>query len=130
MGAVREDMQFIISSKGKRQIVLNGYYYNKQKTLAGGVISWECVKRYCAARVKTNDGRIIGCVNEHNCILEPDRIQALRIRANLREVADAIRERLRNNNNRCSLRPRQCSFGSATSSCIHGTHYSPTKATC
>ena len=31
MEAVREDMQFIISSKGKRQLVLNGYFYNKQK---------------------------------------------------------------------------------------------------
>ena len=63
MESVRENMQIIISSKGKRQLVLDGYFYNKQKTLAGGVISWECVKRKnerpCAARNKTNNGRII-----------------------------------------------------------------------
>ena len=63
MEAVREDMQIIISSKGKRQLVLDGYFYNKQKTLAGGVISWECVKRKnerpCTAHEKTNDGEII-----------------------------------------------------------------------
>ena len=56
-------MQFIISSKGKRQLVLDGYFYNKQKTLAGGVISGECIKRRnersCSARVKTNDRKII-----------------------------------------------------------------------
>ena len=75
-------------------------FYNKQKTLAGGVISWECVKRRnersCAARVKTNDGRIKGRVNEHNCVMEPNRIQALRVRANMREGAEATRERPRN----------------------------------
>ena len=75
-------------------------FYNKQKTLAGGVISWECIKRRnersCSARVKPNDGRIIGRVNEHNCIMEPDRIQALRVRANMREGAEATRERPRN----------------------------------
>ena len=80
MEAVCEDMQFIISSKGKRQLVFDGYFYNKQKTLAGGVILWECVKRRnersCTARVKTNDGRIIRCVNEHNCIMEPDKLYA------------------------------------------------------
>ena len=43
--------------------------------------------------MKTNDGRIIGRVNEHNCIMEPDRIQALRVRANMREGAETIRER-------------------------------------
>ena len=64
------------------------------------MISWECAKRRnersCAARVKTNDGRIIGRANEHNCIREPDRILALRVRANIREGAEATRERPRN----------------------------------
>ena len=93
-------MQFIISSKGKRQLVLDGYFYKKQKTLAVGVISGECAKRRnkrsCAARVKTNDGRIIGRVNEHNYIMKPDRIQSLRVRAIMREGDEAARERLRN----------------------------------
>ena len=54
MEAVREDMQFIISSKGKRQLVLDGYFYNKQKTLAGGVISWECIKHQTAKIILEN----------------------------------------------------------------------------
>ena len=62
-------MEFLTSNKGKRQITLNGYIYNKQKLLANNTISWECTERrnarLCMARIKTVDDQVVGRLNQH-----------------------------------------------------------------
>ena len=62
-------MEFATSNKGKLQVIVDGYLFNKQKDLANDVISWECVDRRnaksCNARVKTLEGQLVGRINEH-----------------------------------------------------------------
>ena len=93
-------MEFLTSSKGKQQLVLDGYLYSKQKNLAGGIISWECVKRRnersCAAKIKTLNEQVVGRINVHRCVIEPERLETRRVRANMREDAQNTRERPRN----------------------------------
>ena len=41
----REKMNYLINSKGNRQLILDGYVFNKQKTNATNTITWDCVER-------------------------------------------------------------------------------------
>ena len=38
-------MEFILTTRGSRQVVHNGYLYKKKKTLASGITYWECTQR-------------------------------------------------------------------------------------
>ena len=72
-------MEFLTSSKGKRQITLDGYIYNKQKLLANNTISCECAERrnvrLCMARIKTVDDQVVSRLNQHTHLPRPEAVQ-------------------------------------------------------
>ena len=50
-------MEFSFTERGTRKLIRNGYQYVKQKDLANGLRSWECIERRkgnCEAKVKLN----------------------------------------------------------------------------
>ena len=71
-------MEFLTSRKGKRQITLNGYIFNKQKLLANNTISWECTERrnarLCMARIKTVDDQVVGRLNQYTHLPRPEAV--------------------------------------------------------
>ena len=93
-------MEFITSSKGKRQLVFEGYKYNKQKDLKDDAISWECVSRRneksCKAKVKALNDQIIGQTNEHTLPPIPELIDAAKARSEMKRRAETTTERKRN----------------------------------
>ena len=90
-------MDFLISNKGKRQVILDGYLYNKQKALANNTISWECVERrnakLCSARIKTRDGQLVGCVNDDPHPPRPETIRAAQVRGEMKHKAGTTLEK-------------------------------------
>ena len=47
-------MDFSVTERGARKLLMNVYQYVKQKDLADGMASWECVarrKRQCKAQL-------------------------------------------------------------------------------
>ena len=93
-------MEFTKSSKGKLQLIVDCYLYNKQKDLANNVISWECVDRRnaksCIARVKTANDQLVERVNEHTHPPRPEMIKAHVIRGNMKDRARLTTEKTRN----------------------------------
>lgn len=70
-----EYVEYVKSTRGNAcKILHNEYSYVKQKDLANGVVSYECVFRkkskdiggWCNARIKVYQDCIIGFVNEHS----------------------------------------------------------------
>ena len=50
-------MDLSFTERGARKLIRNGYQYVKQKDVANGLISWECIERRkgnCKAKVKLN----------------------------------------------------------------------------
>ena len=93
-------MEFTKSSRGKDQLMLDGYLFNKQKVLADNVISWECVDRRnsksCIARVKTRNDQMVGRMNDHTHPPCPEKIQARVVRSNMKDRARTTTEKTRN----------------------------------
>ena len=62
-------MELITSTKGGSKLVYEGFVYLKQKTLANGVVSYECEMRrngkQCKAKSKVKGGEVIRKTNEH-----------------------------------------------------------------
>ena len=60
-------MDYLISTEGKRQLILDGYLFSNQRTNNDNSITWECVERrnggLCAARVKTLIDQVIARLN-------------------------------------------------------------------
>ncbi|KAL3853327.1 hypothetical protein ACJMK2_016875 [Sinanodonta woodiana] len=68
------ELETVVSIRGKNKVVLNGFVYVKQKSLANNVISYECERRRgagkntseCRAKVKLNeDLSVVSYLNEH-----------------------------------------------------------------
>ena len=50
-------MEFSFTESGARKLIKNGYQYVKQKDLANGLTSWECIesgKGSCKEKVRLN----------------------------------------------------------------------------
>ena len=92
-------MEFLTNSKGKRQITLDGYIYNKQKLLSNNTISWECTERrnarLCMARIKTVDDQVVCHLNQHTHLPRPEAVQAAKVRANMKDRAITTMEKTR-----------------------------------
>ena len=64
-------MHKVDSIHGKQKIMYNGYVYVTQKSLANGVITYECEKRRgsgaglseCKAKIKVKDEAVIGSLH-------------------------------------------------------------------
>lgn len=93
-------MEFVVNSKGNRQVVLDGYVYNKQKMLANNTISWDCIerrnKKACRARIKTVNDQLVGRVNGHDGHPpKPESVRAAKVRAEMKERARTTVEKTR-----------------------------------
>ena len=90
-------MEFLTSNKGKRQITLDGYIYNKQKLLANNTISWECTERrnarLCMVRSKSVDDQVVGRLNQHTHLPRPEAVLAAKVRANMKDRAITTMEK-------------------------------------
>ena len=93
---MRVEMETVVSIRGKRKIMLNGYVYVKQKNLAKGAISYECELRrgsgrtgsICKARVKlAHDLSILEFVNEHSHAPNEAHCEVLQVRAHIKRRA-------------------------------------------
>jgi hypothetical protein len=94
-------MEQVISIRGQNKIVVDGYVYVKQKTLANNVISYECEQRrgrgrglsVCKAKIKIGDNMIIvGYVNTHSHAPDEAHIEVLQVRARIKRRAEETEE--------------------------------------
>jgi hypothetical protein len=79
---------FVPRTKGSPLLILEGFVYTKQKILSTGATSWECSQRRnargCTAKVKTQDGRIVGRTNVHSHLPDPAKVETLRVHAQMK----------------------------------------------
>ena len=85
-------MNYLVNTKGNRQLILDGYLFNKQKTSATNVVTWDCVERRklhnCNVRVKSLDDEIVARLNmPHDHPPQPERLQAAIVRSNMKQRA-------------------------------------------
>ena len=78
-------MNYVLSSKRRRQFILDGYLFNKRKTNNNNVVTWEYIerrnKRSCSVRVKTIDDRLLARLKDpHKDPPQPERLQAAKVR--------------------------------------------------
>ena len=80
-------MDYLISSKGRRQLILDGYLFKKRKVNSHNIISWECVerrnRRACSVCVKTLDDQVMA-----HCHL-----QGAKVHGNTKELVKTTNER-------------------------------------
>lgn len=93
-------MEFVVSDKGKRKVVYNGYVFVKQKQLANGITSYECEKRRqnkekqgeCKAKLKLEGDNLVGVLNEHTHGPQPERGEVLKLRNRMKVRAENTQE--------------------------------------
>ena len=91
-------MELIKSERGKDKLVYGGHMYVKQKNLANGVVSFECVERRnkatCKAKVKVNIQRkeIVGILHDHTHAPNEAKITAARTLQKMKEKANKTEE--------------------------------------
>ena len=78
---------------------MDGYIYSQQKTLAGGVISCECIERRnaksCMAKLKTLNGNEVDRLHEHTHHADVEKINVLKIKVELKRRAQNTAENTR-----------------------------------
>jgi len=79
-------MEKITSQKGKIVLLHFGYSYRKDKDNQDGSTSWRCCKNICRGRIKTNNDNIIS-ISDHYHAPDPEKIEALKVLANIRKRA-------------------------------------------
>ena len=88
-------MENIHTTQGKRKIIHKGFFYVRQKNLAGGWISHECERRRlnstCKGKIKVNGDNVV-VPRQHTHPPDPIRREVLRIRDNFRTRAQNTQE--------------------------------------
>lgn len=77
----------------KDQLLHDGYRLRRDRVLANGDISWRCTQKKCSGRVKINQHDVIIVVSEHNHAPDPDRNEAFKIIAKIRQQAIMTNEK-------------------------------------
>ena len=89
-------MEFSVTERGSRKLLRKGYQYIKQKDLAEGFTSWECVERRkgkCKAKVKlTAVYDFVAEINEHTHARSPTNCELTKIRANIKRKAETTQQ--------------------------------------
>ena len=87
-------LHFIESEKGKKKLVVHGYFFYKDKEREDKIY-WKCDKYHkirCKARVTTCDGEIVTEVTEHNHVCDAAENEAQEIVENIRKKAKSSTE--------------------------------------
>ena len=95
-------MEYIETTKGKRKLVHDGYYYVKQKQLASGAINWECEKRrgkgtginssQCKAKLQILNDVILKETHEHSHAPDVTRAEVLRTKNAIKRQATGTQD--------------------------------------
>lgn len=86
-------LEFVLSEKGKRQLLLNGFlFYANGINKVNGNTYWKCVyqdkeKKHCLARVVTSRNDEVLKEGIHNHAGQPDKIGAIQITNKMKESA-------------------------------------------
>ena len=81
-------MESILSEKGKKQILLNGFFYHKDRTLANEKESWRCTDDKCTGRIHVY-GDTWEKRADHNHVPHPSEMAKRVMQSKLRETAAA-----------------------------------------
>ena len=83
----------------KQLLVFEGYIYSQEINLAGNVILWECINRRnknaCSAKIKTLKGIFHGRTPDHRCQPDPEKIQTMKVRDQMKQRAQNTMENTR-----------------------------------
>ena len=78
-------METIESQRGHEQGIYQGYRYRIDSRNADRSISWRCVVKSCAGLIKQLENKIINVIFEHNHALNPAKIVAKKVKAEICE---------------------------------------------
>ena len=84
-----------VTQKKKRKLEHEGYFYVKNKEIANGFVSYECVKRRkgeCKARIRVKDDEVFKGNHEHTHAPEPGSSDAVKALNSIRERAETTQE--------------------------------------
>lgn len=87
-------LQFIISNRGKRQLLHNGFIYLKEKQTIDKTI-WRCIEyesSRCLGRCHTANNEVIWSSDNHNHVVQTAKIKAKQIRIKVKELASTQQE--------------------------------------
>ena len=89
-------MEFSLTERGARKLIRNGYQYVKQKDLANGLTSWECIERRkgnCKAKVKLYAiDDFVEQVQEQTHALSATRCELTKVRASIKRKASTTQD--------------------------------------
>ena len=78
-------METIESRRGHEQGLYQDYRYRNDRKNADRSISWRCVVKSCAGRIKQLENKIINVISEHNHAPNPAKIVTEKVKAEIRE---------------------------------------------
>ena len=86
-------MKVIASSRGKPQILWEGYSYRKHRFLSNGFTSWRCTKKNCRSRLRLceQSGKIMSIL-PHNHVADYDDVTKREFKSLLRNKAKTCSE--------------------------------------
>ena len=95
------EMEFIETTKGGRQIALDGYLYQKNKTLSSGITYWECAQRRSIDGCKGSivvapDDQFLRQASGHTHPPDPEKIAIVKSRAMMKSEAEHTRGKTQN----------------------------------
>lgn len=86
-------LHFIISQKGKRQLLYNNYVYGEH-TRSSKAVNWRCIyykSEKCNAKIKTDSdkkcGKVLCVRGDHHHIIEKSEVEALKVKAKIKKDA-------------------------------------------
>ena len=86
-----EELEIVLTKKGKRKIIEEGYEYVKNKDLSNEREKFECSNRRnkaaCYASITVKDNRIVGKKNEHTHAPDTAKCEAIKILASMKQKA-------------------------------------------
>lgn len=112
-------LKFILSQRGKRQLVYKNFIYSEHTRSKNGV-NWRCISYCppdrCKSRVVTSsdkkNGKVLEVKNDHNHVLEKSEIEMRKVKANIKKKA------VRSSESTSNIVSRETSLISKTTSAL------------
>ena len=81
-------MEFVLSQKGERKVIYDGFVYVFQKNLANDLQSFECRRRRkgeCKSKIKMNAmNEVVEEINEHTHLTSQPEVEVLRVKSSIK----------------------------------------------
>ena len=89
-------MEFVLSQKGERKVIYDGFVYVFQKNLANDLRSFECRRRRkgeCKSKIKLNAmNEVVEEINEHTHLPSQPEVEILRVKSSIKRRAETTHE--------------------------------------